>query len=156
MTTPNKLDLQKDGLEGEEIAPWKVPNGNDAFQYAVGRTCSDGAQGLYRRRADERGTYGGWRWEANASDCLNHGILKLATDDGHASRGDKDLTGILARAGLSWADARTAVALILEERDHAYQQGYARGYNDAAAAKERPPSDPWDKPVFVFNEGGGE
>ena len=58
--------LMRDGLEGHEVSPSDVPNGNAAFQYAVGVTTEGGSRAIYRRRADERGTYGGWRWEAAA------------------------------------------------------------------------------------------
>ena len=60
-----KLNLRKDGIDGYEI-PWdSVANGNEKFQYAIGRTAEDGETAVFRRRADERGTYGGWRWEAS-------------------------------------------------------------------------------------------
>ena len=60
-----KLDLMVDGIIGEEIPHTSVPGGNDAFQYARGRTEEDGPIGVFRRKASERGTYGGWRWEAD-------------------------------------------------------------------------------------------
>jgi hypothetical protein len=59
------LDLYKDGIAGHEVKYDKVPLGNTAFQYAVGKTVDDQSEAVYRRRADERGTYGGWRWEAD-------------------------------------------------------------------------------------------
>lgn len=62
---PAALDLMKDGIEGREIPFTEVPNGSEAFQYALGRTEEGGKEAIYRRRANERGTYGGWRWEAD-------------------------------------------------------------------------------------------
>jgi hypothetical protein len=50
-----------------------VPNGNDAFQYAKGRTEEGGSVAVYRRRADERGSYGGWRWEADTGKLIAQG-----------------------------------------------------------------------------------
>lgn len=61
------LELYKDGIAGHEVPPKQVPLGNAAFQYAVGKTVDDQAEAVYRRRADERGTYGGWRWEADVA-----------------------------------------------------------------------------------------
>lgn len=62
---PAALDLMKDGIEGREIPFTEVPNGREEFQYALGRTEEGGKEAIYRRRANERGTYGGWRWEAD-------------------------------------------------------------------------------------------
>ena len=62
-----KLDLMVDGIIGEEIPHTSVPGGNDAFQYARGRTEEGGAVAVFRRKASERGTYGGWRWETDAN-----------------------------------------------------------------------------------------
>ena len=45
----------------------EVPGGNDAFQYAVGKVEADGATAVFRRRASERGTYGGWRVETDVN-----------------------------------------------------------------------------------------
>lgn len=58
-----RMDLHRDGIDGEEIDYQSVPNGNSSFQYARGRTTEGGQVAIFRRRADERGTYGGWRWE---------------------------------------------------------------------------------------------
>lgn len=63
----NPLSLQKDGIEGYEISWEQVPNGNDAFQYAVGRTSITENESVFRRRANESGTYGGWRWEIDVN-----------------------------------------------------------------------------------------
>jgi len=64
---PLELDLMRDGIQGREIPYTRVPNGNDAFQYAVGTTEIGRPDTVYRRRASERGTYGGWRWETDIS-----------------------------------------------------------------------------------------
>jgi hypothetical protein len=61
------LVLYKDGVDGEEVAFDRVPNGNESFQYALGRTESDGQIAVFRRPAGQRGSYGGWRWEADAN-----------------------------------------------------------------------------------------
>jgi hypothetical protein len=58
----------RDGIAGREVSWQSVPNGNEAFQYALGTPEQGRAVAIYRRRADERGTYGGWRWEASAPD----------------------------------------------------------------------------------------
>jgi GNAT superfamily N-acetyltransferase len=58
------------GLLGLRLNASRVPNGNDAFQYAVGRVEQDGAEGVFRRRADERGTYGGWRVETSVDKLV--------------------------------------------------------------------------------------
>ena len=60
------LALYTDGVEGNEIPASAVPNGNEAFQYALGRTKEKGPVAIFRRKASERGTYGGWRWERDA------------------------------------------------------------------------------------------
>jgi hypothetical protein len=69
-TEKGKFTLSQDGIVGSEIEPSRVPNGNDAFQYAVGRVEQDGAEGVFRRRADERGTYGGWRVETSVDKLV--------------------------------------------------------------------------------------
>lgn len=61
------FDMQRDGIKGHEISHTRVPNGDPAFQYAVGRTTEQGIDTVFRRRADEAGTYGGWRWENEIS-----------------------------------------------------------------------------------------
>jgi len=59
-----RLTLREDGIEGREISWKSVPVlGNEAFQYALGVVEPGGEEALFRRRANERGTYGGWRWE---------------------------------------------------------------------------------------------
>lgn len=65
-----KLDLYKDGLEGKEISYDHIPGGSFAFQYAVGRVEPGGEIAVFRRRADERGTYGGWRWETDQNKII--------------------------------------------------------------------------------------
>lgn len=62
-----KLDLYVDGIEGEEVAWDRVPTGNEAFQYALGKLVFDGEVAIFRRNGKERGTYGGWRWEGYAN-----------------------------------------------------------------------------------------
>lgn len=64
------LSLFGDGIEGEEISPSRVANGNDSFQYALGKVTEDGKVAVFRRTVDQRGRYGGWRWETDA-DKLN-------------------------------------------------------------------------------------
>lgn len=64
------FEMQRDGIQGREIPHTRVPNGNAAFQYAVGRTTEQGIDTVFRRRADEAGTYGGWRWENEISQLL--------------------------------------------------------------------------------------
>ena len=65
---PLELDLMRDGIQGREIPYTRVPNGSDAFQYAVGTTEIGLPDTVYRRRASERGTYGGWRWETSVGN----------------------------------------------------------------------------------------
>ena len=93
---PAPLDLSKDGIAGREV-PWSsVPTGNDAFQYAIGTTEDGGSDAVYRRRADERGTYGGWRWEAEAPPATQAAaILDAAPDpfaDNYAALNGKTIT----------------------------------------------------------------
>jgi len=71
------LGLWKDGISGKEVSHTSVPNGSDAFQYAVGHTVENGPDSVFRRRADERGTYGGWRWETDTSKLKSGSALKL-------------------------------------------------------------------------------
>lgn len=61
------FDMHRDGIQGREVSHTRVPNGDPAFQYAVGRTTEQGIDTVFRRRADEAGTYGGWRWENEIS-----------------------------------------------------------------------------------------
>lgn len=68
----SSLNLLKDGIEGEEVSWQRVPTGNVAFQYVLGKVEEDGVVAIFRRKESERGTYGGWRWEAD--------FAKLATD----------------------------------------------------------------------------
>ena len=53
------LAFYTDGVEGQEIPAAAVPNGNEAFQYAIGKTEEGGQVAVFRRRADERGNI--WR-----------------------------------------------------------------------------------------------
>ena len=64
------LTIRMDGIEGVEVPWYRVPLGSDAFQYAVGRLVSDEPEIIARRKASERGTYGGWRWEASVDRLL--------------------------------------------------------------------------------------
>lgn len=57
--------ISNDGIDGYEVQSSEVPNGNDAFQYAVGQVEPGGPKAIFRRSAKERGTYGGWRYENN-------------------------------------------------------------------------------------------
>lgn len=74
-----QLDLMRDGIQGTEIPASRVPNGSANFQYAIGKVDlsdtnmagvpferSARTSAVYRRRIDEKGTYGGWRWETDA------------------------------------------------------------------------------------------
>jgi hypothetical protein len=65
MTIVPLLSLWIDGIEGEEVAR------TDSWQYARGRTCEDGPAAIYRRRASDVGTYGGWRWECDTRSQLD-------------------------------------------------------------------------------------
>lgn len=65
-----ELSLHTDGIIGNEIPHTRVRGGNDAFQYAVGTTVAGGTPAIFRRRADERGTYGGWRFEDDRGAVL--------------------------------------------------------------------------------------
>lgn len=62
------FDLFRDGIEGEEVEFSRVPNGNPGFQYVLGKVMPWCGIAIYRRRADERGSYGGWRWESYAAN----------------------------------------------------------------------------------------
>jgi hypothetical protein len=62
-----RMKLFVDGIEGQIVSPDQVPNGNAAFEYAVGSTTEGGGTAIYRRSVSEKGTYGGWRWEADAN-----------------------------------------------------------------------------------------
>lgn len=62
-----RMKLFVDGIEGQTVSPDQVPNGNPAFEYAVGSTTEGGLPAIYRRNASEKGTYGGWRWENDVS-----------------------------------------------------------------------------------------
>jgi len=62
-----KLDLYIDGIAGEEVAWDRVPTGNEAFQYALGKIVFDGEVAIFRRLGRERGRYVGWRWEGYAN-----------------------------------------------------------------------------------------
>ena len=65
------LKLFVDGVEGTEV-PWQsVPNGSDAWQYAIGKIEEDGKTAVWRRKASERGTYGGWRYELEPSKLIS-------------------------------------------------------------------------------------
>lgn len=74
-----QLDLMRDGIQGTEIPASRVPNGSANFQYAIGKVelgdremagvpfeVSGKTNDVYRRRIDQKGTYGGWRWEMYA------------------------------------------------------------------------------------------
>jgi hypothetical protein len=58
-----RMKLFVDGIEGTTVSSDQVPNGNPAFEYAVGSTTEGGVPAIYRRSVSEKGTYGGWRWE---------------------------------------------------------------------------------------------
>lgn len=62
--------ISNDGITGYEVDPSQVPNGNAAFQYAVGRVEPNGPEAIFRRSAQERGTYGGWRYENNLFNLI--------------------------------------------------------------------------------------
>lgn len=53
------LTMLRDGIDAEAKCVTIVGH----FQYAYGTI--DGCLAVYRRRADESGTYGGWRWESS-------------------------------------------------------------------------------------------
>ncbi|MBK7786840.1 MAG: hypothetical protein IPJ57_20375 [Gemmatimonadetes bacterium] len=98
-----KLTLHKDGIDGEEIAFASVPNGNDAFQYAKGRTEEGGAVAVYRRRADERGSYGGWRWEADIGKLIAQDAVTGAVKQSEATADDQNTikkTGFVDRGSV--------------------------------------------------------
>lgn len=69
------FSIKNDGIEGTEIPFSQVPNGNEAFQYVLGKTEKDGKVGIYRRSIKEKGTYGGWRWE-NKSTAVTKPVTK--------------------------------------------------------------------------------
>ena len=64
VTKPLKLFV--DGVEGQTVPFSQVPNGNPAFEYALGTVEQGGVPAVYRRKISESGTYGGWRWETDA------------------------------------------------------------------------------------------
>lgn len=66
----NTFSHMTDGITGVEVPWYRVPLGNDAFQYALGVVQSGDIDAIYRRSASQRGTYGGWRWETNASKLI--------------------------------------------------------------------------------------
>lgn len=75
-----EMKLYVDGIEGKEIPYSDVPLGNEAFQYAIGRTAEDGSAAVFRRPGNQRGTYGGWRWEADATSVQRRAIgTRMAT-----------------------------------------------------------------------------
>lgn len=53
-----RLEMMRDGLDGIDLGVIGL------FQYALVRLTHRAE--VYRRRASEVGTYGGWRWECNA------------------------------------------------------------------------------------------
>ena len=65
-----KLNIFIDGIEGKEVPFSKVPGGNRAFQYVIGRTMKGGEVSVFRRSIAQRGTYGGWRWEVDMGKLL--------------------------------------------------------------------------------------
>ena len=67
---PGELIIEDDGIEGREVAFAEVPNGNSAFQYAVGKVEADGGVAVFRRPASDRGTYGGWRVETDVNKLV--------------------------------------------------------------------------------------
>lgn len=67
------LELYIDGIAGHEVNFSEVPNGNAAFQYALGKVEEDRKSAIYRRRISEAGTYGGWRWAGFAHKLLTKG-----------------------------------------------------------------------------------
>lgn len=62
-----KYDLMKDGIEGEAIDYRRVQNGNEYFEYAIGRVEKGAPLEVFRRSISNRGSYGGWRWETDVS-----------------------------------------------------------------------------------------
>ena len=67
---PAAFTIRNDGIEGQEVSPSQVPNGSEAFQYAIGKVEEGGPTAVFRRRADERGTYGGWRVETDVNKLI--------------------------------------------------------------------------------------
>lgn len=108
---PVSLDLMKDGIEGREIPFTEVPNGSEAFQYALGRTEEGGKEAIYRRRANERGTYGGWRWEADKP-------LKGAEPMGQrmVNAADKFRDAVVEQFGLTPEQADKALGALTKEK----------------------------------------
>lgn len=62
-----KYSLMKDGIEGEAIDYRRVQNGNEYFEYAIGRVEEGAPLEVFRRSISNRGSYGGWRWETDVS-----------------------------------------------------------------------------------------
>ena len=75
-----RFTILNDGIDGFEISPNSVPLGNDAFQYALGSVEPGSPDQVYRRRANERGTYGGWRWETTPGKLLRRNALERDAD----------------------------------------------------------------------------
>ena len=75
-----------------------MPGGNDAFQYARGRTEEDGALGVFRRKASERGTYGGWRWETDANKVGGAAPAPAATNEPRHVKEMREKLGTLVAA----------------------------------------------------------
>lgn len=75
-----RFTIRDDGIDGIEISPDSVPLGNDAFQYVLGSVEPGGPDEVYRRRANERGTYGGWRWETTPEKLRRRNALERDAD----------------------------------------------------------------------------
>lgn len=75
-----RFTILNDGIDGIEISPDSVPLGNDAFQYALGSIEPGDPKEVYRRRANERGTFGGWRWETSPDRLLHRNAAERDAD----------------------------------------------------------------------------
>jgi hypothetical protein len=87
---PGEMDRLTDGIEGVEVPHTRVPNGSSAFQYVLGSP-DGGTTAVYRRRADERGTYGGWRWESDANRLQDQTPLQQARAEWMSRRNANDI-----------------------------------------------------------------
>lgn len=71
------FNIKDHGIEGLEVEYYEVTGGSVYYQYVLGKVESDGDIYLYRRSAQERNSYGGWRWEgyprvvANCQELLS-------------------------------------------------------------------------------------
>jgi len=75
-----KFTIRQDGIDGVEISSDSVPLGNDAWQYVLGSLEPGDPKQVYRRRANERGTYGGWRWETTPEKLLKRNAAERDAD----------------------------------------------------------------------------